>query len=36
MMMMLAEEISRHIYQSSLVILPAETSGNKWEEWIKK
>jgi hypothetical protein len=32
-MMMSTEEHSRFIHQSSLAILPAQSSGSKQEEW---
>jgi hypothetical protein len=33
--MMPLEENSSLVHQSSLTILPAESSGNTWEEWTK-
>jgi hypothetical protein len=33
--MMLTEENSWYVHQSSLAILPAESSGSKQEEWAK-
>jgi hypothetical protein len=34
-MMMPATDNSRIVHQSSLAVLPAETSVGKWEEWTK-